>query len=315
VTAAGHLSGYATPDALWNAVNSRIAQSVKTNPTATVTNPQRQFVYDRFLARVFSTDDHTWVLKGGTALLARVRSARHSQDVDLFRQGGTIDAAVAELQRAAALGLGDHFRFVTGAVVTRPERPGQPGTELATVKIDGYAGVRKIAISKVDLAIGSVITADPEPLRPDLTVSIEGLPTPDYLLYPLPDHIADKICATFELHGTAQLSSSRVRDFVDLVVIARTQTVHAAALRTAIEAEQRHRNLAPITAWAAPEGWRSRYARAARDVAECAEHRTYNTATDLVARFLDPVLSGALSDSAWQPGELLWTPSAGPRPT
>jgi hypothetical protein len=212
VIPAGHPSGYPTPDALWNAVNSRIRQAAKTNPTATVTNLQRQFVYDRFLARVFYAGDHNWVLKGGTALLARVRSARHSQDVDLFRQAGTIDAAVAELQHAAAVDLADHFRFVTGAVVTRPERPDQPGTQLATAKIDGYAGVRKVATFKVDLVIGSVITADPEPLRPDLTVSIDGLLTPDYLLYPLVDHIADKICATFELYGTAQMASSRVRD-------------------------------------------------------------------------------------------------------
>jgi hypothetical protein len=49
---------------------------------------------------------------------------------------------------------------------------------------------------------------------------------------------------------------------VDLVVIARTQTVHAAALRIAIEAERHHRNMAPITAWAAPDGWSSTYAKA-----------------------------------------------------
>jgi len=84
--------------------------------------PAATVVYDRFLARLFSTGERNWVLKGGTALLARVRSARHSQDIDLFAQTGTIDAAVVEIQRAAALDLADHFHFVTGAVVTRPQR-------------------------------------------------------------------------------------------------------------------------------------------------------------------------------------------------
>ncbi len=314
MTAAGHPSGYPTPEALWNAVNTRIRQSVKTNPTTTIANLQRQFVYDRFLARVFSTDDHKWVLKGGTALLARVRSARHSQDVDLFRQTGTIDAAVAELQQAAALDLTDHFRFITDTVLTRPERPGQPDTQLATVTIDSYAGVRRVAIFKVDLVIGSVITTDPEPLRPQLTISIDSLPTPEYLLYPLVDHIADKICATYEVYGPDAIASSRFRDLVDLVVIARTQIVPATALRTAIEAERHHRALDPITSWVTPGTWRNGYEKAARGVADCAEYRTYEAATDLVARFLDPVLSGVLSSSTWQPNQLRWTPNAD-RPT
>jgi hypothetical protein len=102
---------------------------------------------------------------------------------------------------------------------------------------------------------------------------------------------------------------------VDLVVIARTQTVHAAALRIAIEAERHHRNMAPITAWAAPDGWSSTYAKAARDVVECAQHLTYDTATGLVARFLDPVLSGTVSKSTWQPNELRWIPDVITGPT
>lgn len=308
MSATVHPTGYATPDALWSAVNARIRQRVKTNPTMTVSNLQRQFVYDRFLARVFSAGDGTWVLKGGTALLARVRSARHSQDVDLFRRTGTIDGALAEFQDAAAVDLGDHFRFVTGAVELRQARAGRPGAMLATVKVDGYAGVRKVAAFTVDLVIGSIITTDPEPLRPDLTVRIDDLSTPDYLLYPVVDHIADKVCATFELYGAAQLPSTRIRDFVDLVVIARTQTVRAAALRIAIEAERHHRDLAAIVAWGTPKEWSSLYARAAREVAECVEHRNYAAASGLVARFLDPVLSGAVAESTWEPNGLYWTP-------
>lgn len=38
---------------------------------------------DRFLARVFHAPEAPWVLKGGTAVLARVDDARTTKDVDL----------------------------------------------------------------------------------------------------------------------------------------------------------------------------------------------------------------------------------------
>ncbi len=303
----GHPSGYATPEALWSAVNARIRQRVAADPDLTVSNLQRQFVYDRLLSRVFAGGDGRWVLKGGTALLARVRSARHSQDIDLFRQAGTVEAAVSELQALASIDRDDHFRFVTGLDSLRHERAGQPGTGLATVPVDGYAGVRRVAQFKVDIVVGSIITAEPEPLAPEPVVDVAGLPSPDYLLYPVVDHIADKLCATFERFGTAQAPSSRVRDLVDLVVIATTQTAHAAALHTAIEAERAHRGLPEIARFETPATWASSYGGQARGVAHCAEYPTYKQAVDLIGRFLDPVLAGSLAQQTWRPSELRWS--------
>lgn len=301
-----HPSGYQTPEALWTAVNDRIRRRVAADPLLTVGNLQRQFVYDRLLCRVFDGDDDHWVLKGGTALLARVRSARHSQDVDLLRQAGTVDAAVAELRQAVARDQKDHFRFVTRLDSVRQQRPGQPGTQVATVKVEGYAGVRQVATFSVDIVVGSVITAEPEPIRPVPVVSVAGLPSPDYRLYPLVDHIADKLCATFERFGAAQAPSSRVRDLVDLVVIARTQTVHAAALHQAIEAEQTHRRLPAFERFATPARWANTYPAQARNVALCEGYRTYPQAVELVGQFLDPVLSGVLSAGTWLPEQQRW---------
>jgi len=272
----------------------------------TIGNLQRQFVYDRLLARVFQDCGGNWVLKGGTALLTRVRSARHSKDIDLFRQEGTVDSAVAELQASAAVDLNDYFRFITELDAVREERPGQPNTRLATIKVDGYIGVKRAASFRVDIVVGSILTAAPEPIQPDPVIRVEGLPTPSYLLYPLADHIADKVCATFERFGTAQAPSSRVRDLIDLVVIARTQTVGASALWRAVEAERLHRSLAPITRFTTPPGWATTYAREARGVAECVDHRTYNRALELVGRFLDPVLAGGTLNASWAPDVCRW---------
>jgi hypothetical protein len=294
---------------MWAAVQARSKTAAKSTGTA-AEKLQRQFVYDRFLARLFtSAPDGTWVLKGGTALLARVRSARHSRDIDLHHRDGTLGGAIAELRTAAAIDLDDHFRFAfgPGTPTFTTERPGQPGSELATLKVDAYAGVRRLVQFSVDIVTGSIITSEPERLHPEPTISLAGqLTGPPYLLYPVADHIADKVCATFERYGAAQMPSSRVRDLVDLVVLARTQRVEADALRAAVDAERAHRRLAPITGWACPSRWAADYATVARDVAECAEHPTFAVASDFVGTFLDPVLGGGLTGATWDPVRSCW---------
>ena len=309
MTSTAHeVTGYRTGEALWGAVSQRIRQLVRDNGGLTATNLQRQFVYDRFLARVFSMSNEDWVLKGGSALLVRVRSARHSQDLDLFRRSGTTAAAAAaELRSAASIDLADHFRFEVELKEHRWERPGQPGTELAVLHVDAYAGVKRVGEFTVDVVIGSIVTGAVERITPDAVVEMAGLGTPGYLLYPMVDHIADKVCATFELHPPDNRPSSRDRDLVDLVVIARTQAVGASALRTAIETERLHRGLPQIRSYVTPPGWRSTYARLARDVAECREHRTYDQAVGLVQALLDPVLQDAGAAGRWDPTRQTWT--------
>lgn len=136
------LADFATPDALWAAIDSRITKLVAADPRLNKADLQRQFGYERFLARVFSVEGE-WVLKGGTALLARVRSARHSRDVDLFRQRGDVAEAAAELVKLAAVDLGDHVRFVAALGRIQQERAGRGGARLATVKVVGYVGTRQ----------------------------------------------------------------------------------------------------------------------------------------------------------------------------
>ncbi len=71
--------------------------------TARLCDLRRQFAYDRLLARVFSREPEAWVLKGATALLARLEgSARHTLDIDLYRLGARLDEAEVALRAAAS---------------------------------------------------------------------------------------------------------------------------------------------------------------------------------------------------------------------
>lgn len=270
-------------------------------------NLRRQFAYDRLLARVFTSEDAGWVLKGGTALLARVRNARHTLDIDLARRSGTIQAAVEELRSAVERDLDDHFRFDLGRpAIAHTNRSAQPDTDQAKLAVAAYIGTTLFERFSIDVVVGSIMTTTPEPMSPSIVVEFDGLVPPTYLLYPVVDHVADKLCATSETHGDPVKPSSRSRDLVDLVILARTQIVDAAKLKTAIEAERLHRGLPPIEAFGAPPEWETSYPSDAKRVLECEGYRTLDTAVALVARFLDPILASDQPQGTWTPSQLTW---------
>ena len=97
-------TGDRTPQAMRQAVKDRLRRLAKDQSGTQVADLQRQFAYDRLLSRVFRTDSDRWVLKGATAMLARfgVR-ARHTLDIDLYRQQGTLDEAENALRAAASV--------------------------------------------------------------------------------------------------------------------------------------------------------------------------------------------------------------------
>lgn len=84
-----------------------------------------------------------------------------------------------------------------------------------------------------------------------MPVDIPELIRPDYRVYPLVCVVADKLCAVMERHGGRP--STRFRDPVDLVLIARTYPIEAGPLRDAIAAERVRRELPAITAVTVPD--------------------------------------------------------------
>ncbi|HEY0186596.1 MAG TPA: nucleotidyl transferase AbiEii/AbiGii toxin family protein [Cellulomonas sp.] len=295
--------GYATGTALWRAVTDRAkaaAQITGGESGALV----RRFVFGRFLARVFADPSTPWVLKGGTAVLARVHDARTTKDVDLLHQLVDIDAAVEALRAATRTDLADHFRFVITAV--GPNVGGQPEVVGARVTVDAYCGAVRRDVFGVDLVTGALMTSTPEALA-DTVLDVRGIEAPTMRLYPVVDHIADKLCATQAMYGTdGERPSSRVRDLVDLVVLARSQDVDGSALITAVHSEWTHRSLPGAPVFAPPAGWARRYPPEARKTPAVADLTVFADAVALVGGFLAPVLDGRAAGLRWVATELSW---------
>lgn len=257
---------------------------------------------DRFLSRIFTDDE--WVLKGGTGILARVPTGRSTIDVDLYRNGYTVQQSVDRLVELADVDLGDFFQFIYRSREAIGTGDNQPYVDGTRVVFDSYLGARPAGVIKIDLVSGVGATEPSIVGPPAFRLDIPELVTNDYHLYALADQIADKVCATVDTYRDAP--SSRTKDGVDLVVIARTQRgITADALTRAVSQERKLRRLDEFDALVLPVEWATPYARIARQIPACAEHRTLDAAQPLISAFLDPILDGT-ARGTWDPDTLVW---------
>lgn len=152
------------------------------------------------------------------------------------------------------------------------------------------------------------MTGTPEPAPPLTSVDIPGLVRPTYRLFPLADHIADKLCAIVEVHdqGGVARPSTRSKDLVDLALIASTQRPQASLLRRAIIGGCAHRRLPVPERFVVPdvEVWRAGYPAKAREATGVVPN--YTEAVELVAALLDPVLAG-IGAGVWDPKSASWS--------
>jgi hypothetical protein len=147
------------------------------------------------------------------------------------------------------------------------------------------------------------MTGEPDTRPASGVVAVPGLPAPTLRLYPVVDHVADKLCATETLYNGKP--SGRDRDLVDLVVIAYTQTMGLAALRTAIRGERDKRGLPSRTEFEPPADWGPRWPKQAATTKLCAD-LDFTQATALAAALLTPALADGPEDGSWDPVATVW---------
>lgn len=294
---------YASPNALREAIVARANSAARADPRFTVQERLRQFAYARLLARVFTFEPESWVLKGGVSLLARLPGARHSRDVDLWGGQQSLVEAQRALERASTLDLGDFATFDFGPWSARRDEEARP---LAQATVHYSIGIRRFVSFGVDLVGGSFPALEPEPAPPLRPIEIPGLPDAPLRVYPLAATIADKLSGIFTMHG--EKVSTRFRDLVDLVTISLSQSLAAGDLHTAIQEELGRQGLAIPRAFAVPDSaaWETAYRTYALRLPHLAGIG-FEEAVALVKAFLDPVLGGR-RDGCWRPERGTWEP-------
>jgi hypothetical protein len=296
------MSKYATPGAFRTALTDKL-RTLSERTQWTLPQLRRQFAYDRVLERLYTMDDD-WVVKGAVALLARDIGVRGSLDIDVYRARAA-DGAEADLREAASRDIGDWFRFEVG-----PRR--SVGDESAAVRLPvaAYIGRQEWERFHIDL-VGSDLRmiSKPDDVPPIAQVDIPELRQKGYRAYALVDHVADKIAATFELHGQSQVPSTRYRDLVDLVAIVRGASLDAEQQLRSLLSEVERRGIALPQRFDVPDRalWEPGYAREAKE-SVVADALSLDEALAVVRPFIDPLMQGT-ARGRWDHEQGGWTKS------
>jgi Nucleotidyl transferase AbiEii toxin, Type IV TA system len=303
---------YATPGAMEKAIRSK-AREVARETGRAVGDLVLEFYFQRLLARIFQNDG--WMLKGGQALLVRFpQQARASRDADLFRPGvDDINEALEELRGAAALDLNDYFRFV----VKSHELARNGAGNGAKVKIEVLIGLQSKMTLNVDLVVKRTPIGEPTIMRLESMLDMVWPDTwPDVVLYPLADHVADKVCAMYELHerlSGADVPSTRFRDLGDLLLISQQQSLEGRAVQFALRSEVPRRRelglkltLPSMFEIPDPGSWAMGYPKAAAEITGLRGCRSLEDAVMAAGIFITPLL-GASDPGVWDPVTARWT--------
>lgn len=245
---------YSSATAVESAIKSAAKAQHALHPERQINDLIRQAHYDRFLSRIFSEEEESpWVLKGGSAMLARIPSTRRTLDADLFSKGYDIQSSLEELKRLAAIDLHDHFVFAFDSATAILQADNQPYQDGYRVVFTTRLGVKTLNPIHVDLVANQGTMPKADVMTPANRLPLDKLTTYPYRLYPITCQFADKVCAVVQkINGR---ESSRIKDLVDLAIIAVTQRFEATELEEALSSESARRQLSYPIDFAIPRSW------------------------------------------------------------
>jgi hypothetical protein len=263
---------------------------------------RKEVAFDRLLARLLDVAPGQWVLKGGLALDYRFRDrARTTRDVDLAMAGGE-DGATSALVAAQAADLGDFFVFSVERTAKLDELQ-----EGAAVRYHVRAELAGRLFEEFVIDVGFDLPPDSgvEVLQGPELLAFAEIPPVDAPTLALEIQIAEKLHAYTRGYGQGGIQSTRVKDLVDLVLIATSRSIDAGELRSALDRTfaARGRQGLPESVPAPPEDWAVPFRRLASEVGLdgdlAAGHET-------ASRLLNPVLNGAAASGRWDPDTKGW---------
>jgi hypothetical protein len=236
---------------------------------------------------------------------------RYSTDIDLLSTEGTTDAAVEALKAAAALRLDDDIWFdhISTSDQSHVERPTRKVLFMAmfeNARLNYKVHVDVVASGHMPR--GAVTT---EPLEPAFTS--DCAPWPDARVFPIEDHVAEKICALYERYRTDGNPSTRYKDLVDLALFALKASLPGAVHRILKDEVERREKRGMVLELpdsfqvSDPRSWTSGYRKIAQGVRVLPkELRTLDGVHALADAFITPLLQSEPPAGQWRSDERTW---------
>lgn len=270
--------------------------------SARLARDRRRIAFDRLLARLAATAPERWLLKGGFALELRLRDrARATVDVDLeWHSSG--DDMIDALIDAAEHDAGDFFTFDVSRSETSSERLGGAERFRVGASLAGRPFEQRFLL---DIAPRHEAEVETVHLTTPGVLAFAGIQPVRIAAIPLERHLAEKLHAYTRTHEDGR-ENTRVKDLVDIALIAELSRLEAAALRAAIDHTYASRFLQPIPPRVPPPpaSWRLPFRELARALGIPED---LSTGHSTAAALLDPILASDVTDRCWDPDERRWT--------
>jgi hypothetical protein len=288
-------SGAAFRRALEERLSTQYAQ------TGVPLNRLRKLIaFDRFIARLMAFDPDQWVLKGGLLVQIHIgEQARTTKDIDFLALNAKPTDLHNILLEVGRVDLHDWFSFE----VSRPA--GDPTDRIGGVRFNVTALLDSRIFEQFHLDVN---TSDVL-FQPAKLISIPNyldfaeLPTTKIRCYTVDQVIAEKVHALTREYASGE--ASRVKDLIDILLLAGIKRIKMDDLRNAVKGTYRSRKTQkmPTSAPQLNRRFFSNYNKLAKEVG--VKQKTADEGNQAIITFLSPVLSGE-SFFIWDPKAWTW---------
>lgn len=261
---------------------------------------RKTVAFDRFLAKLIRVQPDKWILKGGFAIQLRlVDKARTTKDIDVLTLAEMQDV-LCLLRQAGEINLQDWFRFE----VEKSEDQALDIFGGSRFHIRSLLDGRTFEEFHMDVGIGDPVIDPVDQLEGPALLDFAGIQPTIIPCYPVTQQIAEKIHAYTRSHTSGE--SSRVKDFVDILLLAELGKIDSDRLYRAIKAtfDARKTHSLPREIPDPPTEWSRSFQKLAAEVSLI--YQPLDQANIAVKRFLNPILGGMIIHQ-WDPGLWSWS--------
>ncbi|TDQ54999.1 hypothetical protein [Actinorugispora endophytica] len=271
----------------------------------------QQWVLQRVMVRLFDTQPHDWIVKGGQTLLARWPDARSTSDVDLMSAEEVPSRTLVErYNHALSRDYGDYLSFVPDEIDLEIMGTGKA----ARMNHVAYFGDQELMVVQTD-AVPPDARPEWKPLETaPFPQQIHGSGTdqenPDLRIVSAHDSLLHKISGMFMMTWRHD-PPIRVQDMVDTLFLADRlaldgpETHEMLRKEIAYQHSQHDRLVIPDRFEVPNPAWREGFATHAAATPGL-PYKTLEEAVPAARRFLDPLLAAEPPQADWDPRRGQW---------
>ncbi|MGA9398080.1 MAG: nucleotidyl transferase AbiEii/AbiGii toxin family protein [Anaerolineaceae bacterium] len=260
---------------------------------------RKLIAFDRFIARLMTIDPDCWVLKGG--LLVQIymgEQSRTTKDIDFLSMHKSNDLHKILIQAGNTI-LNDWFSYE----VSRPSIDQSDSLGGIRFNVIAFLDTRVFEQFHLDVNTSDKLVQPVDVLSLPNLLEFAELSTTRVRCYSITQQIAEKIHSLTREYRSGGVS--RVKDFIDILLLAGTRRINMLEFRHAIQITFKTRNTheVPTSTPQIDKAFFKNYTKLAKEVNLL--QQTPMEGNKAIDRFLSPALSSK-SYSYWEPKSWSW---------